>query len=73
MKRTSVWRLCCVCSVLLCIIAFTPLVIPSQSVEPFLLGMPRTLWAGLVVSFGLVIVTIVGSWAAGSSEKGGKQ
>ena len=71
MIKAYIWRCCCFCSILLSIVAFTPLVIPSEVSEPFVLGMPRTLWAGLLVSLGLMIITIVGAWAADASEKGG--
>jgi len=58
---------------LLSIIAFTPLVIPSQTVEPVVFGMPRTLWAGILISIGLMILTIVGACVADSNEKGGEK
>ena len=71
MIKVYIWRFCCLCSILLSFVAFTPLVIPSKAAEPFVLGMPRTLWAGLLVSLGLMIITIVGAWAANVAEKGG--
>ncbi|MEX2402106.1 MAG: hypothetical protein WD423_15150 [Rhodothermales bacterium] len=37
-------------------IAFTPLVIPSGVIEPWLFGMPRTMWAGIVVTITLVFL-----------------
>lgn len=73
MYKSNVWKFCCICSILLSIVAFTPLVIPSQVVKPFVFGMPRTLWAGLLISLGLMVITIVGAWAANSSEKGGSK
>jgi len=70
MVKVCIWRFCCICTILLSVIAFTPLVIPSETAEPFVFGMPRTLWAGLLVSLGLMITTIVGAWAADSEEGG---
>ncbi len=70
MRRKNVWRVCCACSVALCIVAFTPLVIPAGISKPLVFGMPRTLWTGLLVSLGLMIITIVGAWAANVTEKG---
>ena len=73
MIKVCIWRFCCFCSILLSIVAFTPLVIPSGIMKPFVFGMPRTLWTGLLISFGLMIVTIVGASTADSSQKGGKK
>ena len=70
MYKSHVWKTCCISCILLNIVSFTPLVIPPQIAEPFVFGMPRTLWAGLLISFGLMIVTIIGAWAADYPEKG---
>lgn len=71
MIKVCIWRFCCFCSILLSIVAFTPLVIPSEITSPVVLGMPRALWAGLLVSLGLMIITIVGACVADSEEEGG--
>jgi hypothetical protein len=70
MIKVGIWRLCCLCSILLSFLAFTPVVIPSKTIEPFVFGMPRTLWAGLLISLGLMVVTIVGACVADSEEEG---
>jgi hypothetical protein len=44
------------------IVIFSPLVIPAHESQPFFLGMPYTLWTGILVSFILLALTIVGSW-----------
>jgi len=56
-KRRTLWRVCYTGVVLVSAAAFTPLVIPSGVMEPALLGMPRTLWAGIVVTGLLVLLT----------------
>lgn len=56
-KRRTLWRVCYTSVVLVSAAAFTPLVIPSGVIEPELLGMPRTLWAGIVVTGLLVLLT----------------
>jgi len=43
------------------ILIFTPLVIPVGKSDPFLLGMPYTLWMGILVSLILLGLTIIGS------------
>ncbi len=70
MTKKHAWRFCCLCSILLSFVAFTPLVIPSKTAEPFVLGMPRTLWAGLLISLGLMVITIVGACVVDSEEGG---
>ncbi len=70
MRNKYVWHACCVLAVLLSVVAFTPLVIPYGVAEPTVLGMPRTMWAGLLVSFGLLSVTILGAWASGYQDEG---
>ena len=53
------WRLCYAGALLLCVLTFTPLVIPSGQFKPLLVGMPRTLWAGILVYVGLVLLTLI--------------
>jgi uncharacterized membrane protein len=43
---------------IICFIAtFTPLVTPEQKSHPFLLGIPFTMWMGLIVSILFVVLT----------------
>lgn len=44
---------------LVSLLAFTPLVIPSGVTEPWLLGMPRTLWTGILITIALVFLTFL--------------
>lgn len=62
MRRTTFWKPCSLCSIGLAIAAFSLLVIPTQRVTPLILGVRRTLWAGILVSVGLAILTILGAW-----------
>jgi len=48
---------------------FTPLVIPAEKADPYLLGMPYTMWVGLLVSFVLLALTIFGSWVHPGRDK----
>ncbi|MCF7974291.1 MAG: hypothetical protein K9N55_10790 [Phycisphaerae bacterium] len=62
MKKPPVfWKACIAGIVLLCILSFTPLVIPSDVADPEFLGMPRTLWAGFLVYIGIVVLTFIGT------------
>ena len=62
MNRSRLWTICRVAVLLIVILIFTPLVIPAHVSEPAFLGMPYTLWMGLVVSFLMLALTIFGSW-----------
>jgi len=55
------WKLCRLAALLLSALAFTPLVIPAGRYEPMLAGVPLTLWAGITVAFGLVLLTGIGA------------
>ncbi len=39
-------------------VTFSPLVIPSGVATPWVLGMPRTLWAGILISVLLAVLTL---------------
>ena len=45
------WRTCCLLAVLLAALTFTPIVLVPDEIEPILMGMPRTLWLGMLISF----------------------
>ncbi|MCB0668331.1 MAG: hypothetical protein KDC80_21040 [Saprospiraceae bacterium] len=61
MNRSRLWTFCRLAVALIVILIFTPLVIPAHQSDPFLLGMPYSLWMGLLVSFVLLALTILGS------------
>jgi hypothetical protein len=69
--KKRVWRLCCLGVLLLAVLTFTPLVTPAGSSEPSWLGIPRTLWAGILVYLSLTVLTWVGSrvYLSDSSEE----
>ena len=51
------WRITWIATVVLCIAAFTPLVIPAGTYEPMVAGVPYTLWVGILVTVALVFLT----------------
>lgn len=60
--KTSVkvrWTIYGVVVLLLSVISFTPLVIPYGVAEPYFLGLPRTLWAGLLLSLCIYVVLVL--------------
>ncbi len=60
-RRIVAWRGCLVAALCLSAITFSPLVLSPNVIEPLVFGLPRTLWAGLGVAAGFMIVTIVGA------------
>ncbi len=56
------WRTCCLLAVLLAALTFTPIVLVPDEIEPILLGMPRTLWFGMLISFGFFLLTLWGAF-----------
>ena len=60
-KKSVYWKLCIIGAIFLSIFAFTPFVIPKDNYMPMLLGLPRTLWVGILVYMGLIIVTFIGT------------
>lgn len=59
MSQRTLWRLSVAAVVLLSVITFTPLVLPLGSRRPFVLGMPYTLWTGILVTVAFVGLTYV--------------
>jgi membrane protease YdiL (CAAX protease family) len=59
--KKRLWRLCCLGVLGLAVLTFTPLVTPVGTSEPYWLGIPRTLWAGIVIYLSITLLTWVGS------------
>lgn len=57
--------------VLLSILIFTPVVIPQNDYKPELLGLPYTLWTGVVAYFAYVILILLGIRAHSRINKEG--
>ena len=55
------WKICCLLTIVISGAAFTSLVIPSNEMNPWFLGMPYTLWSGILVSIALLILVFVGA------------
>lgn len=59
-KNKIIWTVVRLIIMLLSILVFTPLVIPKDQYSPELLGLPYTLWTGILVYFCLVALIFVG-------------
>ena len=60
-RKTIYWRICIVAVIILAALGLSPAVIPQGVYQPGLLGMPYSLWAGILVTLGLVLMTLIGS------------
>ncbi len=60
MKKT-IWLICKILFIAISILSFTPITIPQLQDTPTLLGMPRTLWIGILISLSFITLTIIGS------------
>ncbi len=61
MSRQFIWRSICILVIVIAILTFTPLVTPVGQVDPFWLGMPYTLWVGILQTLVLLALLIAGS------------
>ncbi|MEM6801286.1 MAG: hypothetical protein AAF696_07765 [Bacteroidota bacterium] len=57
MNKTLRWRLCCAAAAVVALLSFTPLITPQDVWKPSLMGMPYTLWVGILQSLLLVGLT----------------
>jgi len=60
LSKPVLWNCCCSIVVALSILCFSPIVLKPGVHTPELLGLPRTLWLGILIAFALVAVTLVG-------------
>ena len=62
MKLNNTWRLI-VGAVFFCFaVQFSPWVLAQNKLEPYFLGMPFTLWFGILITLLLVLLTAVGGY-----------
>ena len=60
-RKISNWRISIIVVILLTSLGLSPVVIPAGVFKPSFLGMPYTLWMGILVCIGLVLMTFIGS------------
>lgn len=56
-RKKKNYRLLILLALILCILSFTPLVMPGHRYKPMLLHLPYTLWTGILASVLLVLLT----------------
>ena len=64
------WRCCVIAVVVIIVITYSPLVIRTGKVDPFLLGMPYTLWLSMLQTILVVIMVYIGGIVMPNDEEG---
>ena len=59
----NLWKFTRAGVIILSILIFTPLVIPANEYNPKLIGLPYTLWTGILAYFGYVALILIGIFA----------
>ena len=62
------WIFFAVAVSILSALSFTPLVIPYGVTEPYFLGLPRTLWAGLGISLSIYVLLVLAMLTASGQK-----
>jgi len=60
MDLKYVWRVIVVAVFLCAAIQFSPWVLEQNKIDPYFLGMPFTLWFGILISLIVVLLTALG-------------
>jgi len=60
MKRKLYWKITVALAVLLTILMFSPIVIAPGKTDPKLFSLPYTLWASVLITILIVVLTYVG-------------
>ena len=68
MSTKNRWTFFGVAVSILAAVSFTPLVIPYGVAEPYFLGLPRTLWAGLGISLSIYVLLVLAMLMSGDQS-----
>lgn len=68
MNSKNRWIFFGVAVFILAAVSFTPLVIPYGVTEPYFLGLPRTLWAGLGISLSIYVLLVLAMLTSGDQR-----
>jgi hypothetical protein len=71
-SKKRIWSLCVTLVILIIILTFSPLITGKGKTEPFLFGLPYTLWTGILLTIALVIITLIAGNAITDEEEDGK-
>lgn len=62
MNLKNTWRLIVVAVLFCSVLQFSPWALAQNKLEPYLLGMPFTLWFGILITILLVLLTAAGGY-----------
>lgn len=71
-NNKRIWQICVTAVILIIILTFSPLVIEPGKIQPFLFGLPYTLWMGILLTIALVLITLIAGNALPNEEEGEK-
>jgi len=71
-NNKRIWQLCVAAVIFIIILTFSPLVIAQGKIQPFLFGLPYTLWIGILLTVALVIITLIAGNVLPNDEEGEK-
>lgn len=60
-KKRRQWRILRTLAIALCLLTFTPFVIPEGVHKPELFGVPYSLWTSFLITVALVFLTYLGT------------
>jgi hypothetical protein len=60
-KKRRQWRILSIIAIVLCLLVFTPFVIPQGVYKPELFGVPYSLWTSFLITVALVVLTYFGT------------
>jgi len=68
-KKRKQWRILRTVAIILCLLVFTPFVIPKGVHTPELFGIPYSLWTSFLITVALVFLTYLGTKVHRSNEE----
>lgn len=71
-NQKKLWRICVIAVVLIAILVYSPLITKAGKTDPFLFGMPFTLWTSMLLTIFVVALTYVGGLFLPNDEEGSK-
>ncbi|MGR8950321.1 MAG: hypothetical protein ACU84Q_19935 [Gammaproteobacteria bacterium] len=69
--RKTTWLVCIWLVVLIIVVIYSPLVLRAGVTEPWIFGLPFTLWATLLGAFSIVIITAIAAYWRPSQDESG--
>lgn len=68
-KNRRYWRILRTAAIILCLLVFTPFVIPAGVHKPELFGVPYSLWTSFLITVALVFLTYLGTKVHRSNDE----